>query len=370
MRILVIFTFDYSLKSWKDAGYLDRELHFYNTLADNYGIKFTFLTYGGNDEFQYVQDNENVEVVPIYSLIKFSKFKSVRYIKSFYLPFIFNKKYKEYEVIKQNQLLGSWVAVILKLISKKKLLIRTGYDMYKFSIDEKKNIFKRALYYSLTSLSLKFSDLYTVTSNSDLRFLNEVFKSDTVIKIRKNWVRIPPTPEIDKYKNKVICVGRLEPQKNYDFLIQNLANSTIEVDIYGIGSMDNYLRRLAESNNLKVNFLGLIDNDILVSEYQKYEVFVSSSDYEGNSKVILEAMAAGCIVVAKDIQNNRDIIENKKNGILLKDFSKIENTLNDIFTSKANYDEISINGINSIKENNSINVISKKYKEDFSSLLK
>ena len=118
MRILVIFTFDYSLKSWKDAGYLDRELHFYNTLSANYGIKFTFLTYGENDEFEYLND-KNIEVVPIYSLIKFSKFKSVRYIKSFYLPFIFNKKYKEYEVIKQNQLLGSWVAVILKLISKK-----------------------------------------------------------------------------------------------------------------------------------------------------------------------------------------------------------------------------------------------------------
>ena len=191
-----------------------------------------------------------------------------------------------------------------------------------------------------------------------------------VIKIRKNWVHIPPTTEIDKYKNKVICVGRLEPQKNYDLLIQNLANSTIEVDIYGIGSMENYLRRLAESNNLKVNFLGLIDNDILVNEYQKYEVFVSSSDYEGNSKVILEAMAAGCIVVAKDIQNNRDIIENKKNGILLKDFSKIENALNDIFISKKNYDEILKNAIASIKKSNSINVISKKYKEDFSSLLK
>ncbi len=370
MRILVIFTFDYSLKSWKDAGYLDRELHFYNTLADNYGIKFTFLTYGENDELQYVQNNENIEVVPIYSLIKFSKFKSVRYIKSFYLPLLFNKKYKEYDVIKQNQLLGSWVAIILKLISKKKLLIRTGYDMYKFSIDEKKNIFKRALYYNLTSLSLRLSDLYTVTSNSDLKFLNEVFKSNTVIKIRKNWVHTTPTVEVKKYKNKVICVGRLEPQKKYDLLIQNLANSTFEVDIYGIGSMENYLKRLAKSNNLKVNFLGLVDNDILVNEYQKYEVFVSSSDYEGNSKVILEAMAAGCIVVAKDIQNNRDIIEDKKSGILLKDFSKIENTLNDIFISKTNYDEISKNAINSIKENNSIKVISKKYKEDFSSLLK
>ena len=370
MRILVIFTFDYSLKSWKDAGYLDRELHFYNSLSANYGIKFTFLTYGDNGEFKYLLDNKNIEVIPIYSLIKFSKFKFIRYIKSFYLPFLFNKKYKDYDLIKQNQLLGSWVAIILKLICKKNLLIRTGYDMYKFSIEEKKNIFKKSLYYILTSISLRFADLYTVTSKSDLKFLKEVFKSRTVIKIRKNWVHIPPSTDIKKYNNKIICVGRLEPQKNYDLLIKNLANSNIEIDIYGIGSMKNYLGGLAKSNNLTVNFLGLVDNDVLVNEYQKYKVFVSSSDYEGNSKVILEAMAAGCIVVAKDIQNNRDIIENNKNGILLNNFSKIENTLNDIFINRTNNDEILKNAAYSIKKKNSISVISKEYKEDFSSLLK
>ena len=82
--------------------------------------------------------------------------------------------------------------------------------------------------------------------------------------------------------------------------------------------MKNYLGGLAKSNNLTVNFLGLVDNDVLINEYQKYKVFVSSSDYEGNSKVILEAMAAGCIVVAKDIQNNRDHL----NSLKVKDSSE------------------------------------------------
>ena len=370
MRILVIFTFDYSLKSWKNAGYLDRELYFYNSLSANFGIKFTFLTYGDKDDFNHILGNENIDVIPIYSLIKFSKFKIIRYLKSFYLPFILNRKYKEYDMIKQNQLLGSWVAIILKLITKKKLLIRTGYDMYKFSLDEKKNIFKKSLYYILTFMSLKLSDLYTVTSNSDLKFLNDVFKTDTNIKIRKNWVQIPPSTSLKKYKNKIICVGRLEPQKNYDLLIKNLANSSIAIDIYGTGSLEDHLKKLAKSNNLNVNFLGLVDNDFLIREYPKYKVFVSSSDYEGNSKVILEAMAAGCIVIAKDIQNNRDIIENNRNGILLNNFSNIEQTLIDIFTKKTNNEEIAINAVNSINENNSINIISKQYKDDFSSLLK
>lgn len=369
MRILVIFTFDYSLKSWKDAGYLDRELYFYNKLAINYGISFTFLTYGNNDDFKYLSGNKNIEVIPVYSLVKFSRFKFVRYIKSFYLPFLLNHKFKEYDLIKQNQLLGSWVAIILKIISKKKLLIRTGYDMYKFSIEAKKSTFKKMLYYTLTYFSLRLSDLYTVTSYSDFKFLNDVFKCNSIIQIRKNWVHIPDSKVLNKYKNKVICVGRLEPQKNYELLIKNLSNSSIVVDIYGNGSMEKDLRLLAEIKKVKVNFLGLADNNFIVNEYQKYEIFVSSSDYEGNSKVILEAMASGCIVVAKNIPNNRDIIQNMKNGILLNNFSEIESTLSDIFNNKTKYDEISKNAVKEITEKNSIAVISDQYFEDFSSLL-
>ena len=32
MKILYIFTFDYSLKTWKNSGILDRELEYFNEL--------------------------------------------------------------------------------------------------------------------------------------------------------------------------------------------------------------------------------------------------------------------------------------------------------------------------------------------------
>ena len=55
----------------------------------------------------------------------------------------------------------------------------------------KRKIYLKELYITSLTLSLKFSDLYTVTSNSDLRFLNEVFKSDTVIKLEKLYAYHP-----------------------------------------------------------------------------------------------------------------------------------------------------------------------------------
>ena len=45
-------------------------------------------------------------------------------------------------VIKTNQLNGSWVAMMLKLYTKSPLYIRTGYNLFEFSVKDKKNIFK------------------------------------------------------------------------------------------------------------------------------------------------------------------------------------------------------------------------------------
>ena len=108
-------------------------------------------------------------------LQKKPKRKFTRYLKSFYFPFLIykNLELKENSILKQNQLLGSWVSIGLKLISKCKLVTRTGYDMFTFSKYDKKNILLRIAYFVLTQFTLLFSDAYTVTSNVDKSFLKK-----------------------------------------------------------------------------------------------------------------------------------------------------------------------------------------------------
>ena len=60
--------------------------------------------------------------------------------------------------------------------------------MYKFSIEENKKYFVKKLYKVLTKYTLKFADLYTVTSYSDRKFLSDTFKLNKEIKIRRNWI--------------------------------------------------------------------------------------------------------------------------------------------------------------------------------------
>ena len=160
MHIVLLFTFDYSLQTWVQSGHLQRELKFYSSLI-NKGFKLTFVTYGDEEDLN-ILDGFDIQVFPIYKYIKKNRFKIINILKSFYIPFLikkqlFNKTKKT--LIKQNQLLGSWVAVILKFITNSKLYTRTGYDMYLFSKNNKKSYLKQTMFYFLTQITLLFSGI-------------------------------------------------------------------------------------------------------------------------------------------------------------------------------------------------------------------
>ena len=74
------------------------------------------------------------------------------------------------QLIKTNQLNGSWMGIILKKFLGIPLLVRTGYNIYEFKVKENKSAFVKLFYKYLTKLSLKYSDFYIVTSNKDKIF--------------------------------------------------------------------------------------------------------------------------------------------------------------------------------------------------------
>ena len=65
--------------------------------------------------------------------------------------------------------------------------------------------------------------------------------------------------------NKLISIGRLEKQKNYRFLIDLFSESNIEIDVYGLGNEKKRLVEYSILKNTKINFLGRVENKILLS---------------------------------------------------------------------------------------------------------
>jgi len=374
MHIIYFFTYGYSLKTWKDSGQLDREIKHFEALHEkNNNLTFTLITYGDYEEINYL-DKEFINVVPFYRYKNNSKWKFIRFINSFSVIALFNNyDFNDSQLIIQNQLLGSWVAYIFKIKLKIPIIVRTGYDMYEFSILEKKSLFKRIFYKYLTLFALNISNLYTVTSSCDKNFLVKKFsnKYNSKIKIRPNWAsennEFVNTNNILRDTKKIISIGRLENQKNYEFIIRSLYKTNFELDIYGEGTLKKSLAELAESLQVKVNFCGIVDNEKLLNLLRSYKYFITSSKFEGNPKSVLEAMASGCIVLASKIKNHVEFLNNQ-NSIL---FDNDINQLNNIFLNlnNTNYQNLIMNAYKTIESGYTLESLVLNEINDFNMLL-
>mgnify|MGYP002623863956 CR=1 FL=1 len=124
--------------------------------------------------------------------------------------------------------------------------------------------------------------------------------------------------------HRIICVGRLTPQKRYDRLIEAFAMlaekyPSWQVDIYGAGEDEKQLRQQIGHYGLteRIHILPPV-NDIYVA-YGQSDFLVLSSDFEGFGLVIIEAMACGIPVVATNCPfGPADIILDGETGLLSK----------------------------------------------------
>jgi len=89
--------------------------------------------------------------------------------------------------------------------------------------------------------------------------------------------------------------------------------------IYGRGHMLRELKLPRKKLNLeeKVKFPGYVDN--LMERIKNASIYVSSSDFEGISNSMLEALAMGIPSICTDcpVGGAAMVIENNKNGILI-----------------------------------------------------
>lgn len=361
MHLIYIFTYDYSLSTWDESGQISRESKYFSELGKNIFTKITLVTYGDATDYAYIDSFKNIEIFPIYNFTKKPKRKFFRYLKSFYFPFLIykNLEFGENSILKQNQLLGSWVSISFKLLSKCKLVIRTGYDMFTFSKYDKKNILLRIAYYTLTQFTLMFADAYTVTSNVDKSFLKKRFFFTNKLLVIPNWVITDNFKKnISRNKNTILSIGRIEKQKNLFQIIDEIKNSDFHLLHIGKGSMSKEFVNYANKNSVSLSIIEKVDNEEVYKFLNKFLFFISFSKFEGNSKTILEAMSSGCVVLASDIPNNSELILNNEDGILFDlNSPNLVSKLNAVIENEELVSSISNNAKNRINLNNSLSRI-------------
>lgn len=124
-------------------------------------------------------------------------------------------------------------------------------------------------------------------------------------------------------KKDIVNVSRLYPQKNLEMFIDIISKVTEKYPeyrgvIYGDGPEKERLLVYAASKAIADNivFAGFTDN--VATAIQDSSIYLCTSDYEGISNSVLEAMTLGLPVVATDcpIGGTRMMIEDGKNGYL------------------------------------------------------
>lgn len=372
MNVALFFTYDMSLQKWNDLNILDREVKLYNKISNN-DIKFTFVTYGTKSDHKFSNKLENIDIYPIYDDIKKHKNKLLRFLYSLIIPFKIKKEFHHIDILKTNQLMGSWIPVMLKFLLRKKLIIRTGYDIFYFSIKEKKNIIKIFLYFLLTQISLLSSDKYIVTSSSDYKFLRKwFFLSKSKLSIIQNYVENLNSLNSEiREDEKIIAVGRLEKQKNYKKIINFVSNSNFELHIFGNGSMESELNKYVDTNDIKnIKFLGSLTHNNLLNTYSKYKFYIILSDFEGNPKTLIEAMSRGCIPIVSNISHLTEVIKDEFNGLILKNKNiSIKDFLNLKKIDEETMNMLSRNAFQYANKNFSLESIVKKEIKLYESLI-
>ena len=149
-------------------------------------------------------------------------------------------------------------------------------------------------------------------------------------KVRSHGIIIP-NPVKDNlpvwkgnFSHEIIAAGRLNKQKNFAMLLEACAmffknHPDYSLTICGEGGLEEELKNKAKDLGIsdKVSFTGHITD--LHDRMVNAEIYVSSSDYEGISNSMLEAMAIGipCVCTDCPIGGARMFIKNEENGILV-----------------------------------------------------
>ncbi len=247
--------------------------------------------------------------------------ETIRESRVFFVKFIKRiKRFKQYFKAHPDDMIvalgwrqGCWAAVIGKFV-KNRVLISERNDPTKNPTS--------AMRRRLRNFCFRLADVCVFQTEDAMNYFSP--------SIRKKGVVIPnpineqiPVFDIKERENYIIAVGRLNPQKNFHMLLKAFASfhqqyPVYTLDIYGDGvlleELTAYARELGVAS--AVNFKGFSSD--VYPLMAKAAMYVSSSDYEGISNSMLEALAIGVPTICTDcpVGGARQMIEDGVNGLL------------------------------------------------------
>ena len=173
---------------------------------------------------------------------------------------------------------------------------------------------------------------------------------------------------IEADKKIITFSGRLVQRKRVDLLLRAVSEivkvrKDVRVIILGHGELLGDLQRMAIELNIPeyILFKGFVSN--ILDYLHIADVFVLTSDMEGMPNALLEAMACRLPVIATRIGGVVDVVEDKKNGLLVTsgDVEELKDAILKLLEDVQLSASIAEKAYETIKENYYIDKVADKY---------
>lgn len=100
-------------------------------------------------------------------------------------------------------------------------------------------------------------------------------------------------------------------------------NFSYSWSVVGLNSKDDLVNITRKSLNIKVSpnirFLGILNENSLIQELMKSNIYISASHIENSSNSLCEALLLGLPSIATDAGGSSSLIDNKRDGIIIQD---------------------------------------------------
>jgi glycosyltransferase involved in cell wall biosynthesis len=321
-RTLITMSAGMSMEAWNRAGIIHRELSYYKELSKYIG-PLSFISYGHHHHVETHLLKQNISDADIIwtSGATFRDMPGGFFLASF-VPPLYCKLFTDIKTVRTNQISGAWTGAAIANKLNVPFILRAGYLLSKnIRLDLKASIFKKKLLIFFEKWVVKHADAIIVTySKAKKYFVREYNAPPSKISVIGNPINIElfrPQQQQNRTRRHVLFIGRFTPEKNIATLLLACHQAKSSITLLGSGPLKAEMIKLAESLNLDAQFIDYMPNTQIPQLMSEHILFIIPSHYEGNPKVLLEAMSCEMPCIASNIPEHLDVIKNEQEGLVV-----------------------------------------------------
>ncbi len=177
-----------------------------------------------------------------------------------------------------------------------------------------------------------------------------------------------PTSEKKMFDKQIIYVGRLSKEKGILELLSIMKELSNDINLLIVGNGPEEEKIELASKQDNIHYLGYLQPEQTIPLIRGSEILIQPSLIEGISTSVLEAMACKTAIIATNVGGNKELLTNRKTGILVENHNEILGSVNELFSDITSQESIVQNAVIEVQKYDWQNV-GKQYLQLYSKLM-